>query len=304
MEDVLPICMIFLDVDHKISGYNELFKQELDKIHVLSEVFTGDIKKFIHDFSTKMYREKTSISFGPKVINCIVSYYKTSLLVEIISCIKPFIRFVSQELRTPVTASIELIGLMNTTKLSVDQQKYVNVMKENGIILSKITNNTIDYLKIFTGLMVMNVEEFSFKKAMEDVKKYTSFNKDVRVNYDVNRDAILTLDYKKFIETMVHIVTNSIKHTKKGQVNVKSRIGKDLLTVYITDTGPKLSTDTQETMFLGFLNVNYKPKINDLVMAIAKGLARLNGGDLVLESTTEYGNAYKYTAKIKDFDSD
>lgn len=302
MDIGLPICIIFLTDDNDISGYNEFFKKELEIYNIKNYIFKGNISNYIESFSIDMKREKRILTLDSVLINCIASYHKNCLIIEPMDYNKSFFRFIGHELKTFITASLDILGFLSKTS-TPEQKKFIEPLKKNNLLMMKTMNNTIEYLKLTSGLIITNKEDFSIIKAVEEVKKIIE-QYNIHVNFINKRDVIISTDYKKFIEMVVHIISNSYTQTNSGPVTVKSFLVKDIFTMYFTDTGEKLSKYQKETIFQGFFHNINKTDNSSLYMPIAKGLAILLGGNLDIESSGNNGTTYKFSIKTKYSETD
>lgn len=302
MDPDLPICIIFLSGSGDIKGYNEFFKKELEIYNIKDYIFKGNVDNYINSFSTDMIRQKRILTVGSTLINCIASYHKTCLLIEPVAYNKSFMRFIGHELKTFISASLDILGFLSKTSTQ-EQKKFIEPLKKNNLLMMKTMNNTIEYLKLTSGLIIPNKEDFSVIKAVEEVKKIID-QYNIHVNFINKRDVIISTDYKKFIEMVVHIISNSSTQSGSGPVIVKSFLVKDIFMMYFTDTGEKLSKYQKESVFHGFFHNNNKTDNSSLYIPIAKGLAILLGGDLEIDSTTSAGTTYKFSIKTKDAETD
>jgi signal transduction histidine kinase len=294
--DYIPVRMILLTEEDEIESFNRLFKLELNKIGVDPSTFRGDIYNFIPMFSKKMHRLKSEIVFGGINLKCTLSYHQKYIYVDDVSATETVVKYLSHELKTPITASIELLALLSATRLNEDQQKIVMALKSNSVTFTKNVNDIVDYLKITGDDMSLSKEEFLISTALEEVKKYIPVTS-IDVKYDIQYDITLNMDFKRFVEVLVHIIQNSIKNTRKGYVSLKTKSMQNILTIYITDTGLKLTHKKMEIMFYGFI---HSPKHIGLGMPISRGISRLMGGDLTIVSTSDYGTTYKFFLNIED----
>lgn len=305
MQDI-PVCLIELAADNTILDVNKLFEVELNKIDVQKKDFTGDVKKYIKNFCKGMYRQVDCILIGNKAIHCIISIKDMIIFVEVITSNISFIKYINQEFKNPILKSIELVKSIENTKLSKEQKNITNLMKENNYQLTKTINDTIDYLKLLTNNIVLNKRKFKISAAISQVEKLIKSSEDVKLIFDY-KDLEVYADYDRFVELMIHVINHCLIHTEKGFVNIKSKNNEDIIVMYITDTGQKLSRMSQELMFQGFANiamdaVEKRKYMGSLELSIAKYLAKLMNGDVVLERTEEYGSIYKYYLDIIDDD--
>lgn len=295
MDPLTPVCLIFLDEKFLISGYNDYFKQELEFCDMNGDSIIGnDINRHIPDFAPSMKRKRSYIKIDGRVLQGLISLYKFTIIIEISMYSKSFINFLINQLKIPCTSSLECIKKLQNSRLTDLQRKYVDTIKANKLIVSSTIINMIDYIKGISRAHVIDTpSEFFLSTAINDILNFTKLNSNIKIKYSIQNDIVLYTDYKKFIDMLLHIITSCTSNNKKGSINIISKSNTDILSIYIRDKNPKLLN--RIGLFAGFMNTEYVK--SELSLPIAKSFARLLGGDLILENTTDEGNVYKfYTA--------
>jgi two-component system, chemotaxis family, CheB/CheR fusion protein len=100
----------------------------------------------------------------------------------------------------------------------------------------------------------------------------------------------LVTDPERLRQVVCSLVGNAIKFTSRGGVGVEARAGEDGCTeIVVSDTGPGVQEADRERIFAPFEQVGEESRTDSLNrgtglgLTIARRLARLLGGDLVLE---------------------
>lgn len=295
MDPLTPACLIFLDEKFLITGYNDYFKQELTFCDMNGDGIIGnDIHRYVPDFSASMKRKRSYIKIDGRVLQGLISLYKFTVIIEISMYSKSFINFLINQLKIPCTSSLESIKKLQNSRLTDTQRKYVDDIKTNKLLVSNTIINMIDYIKgISKAYIIDTPSEFFLSTAINDILNFTKLNNNIKLKYSIQNDIVLYTDYKKFTEMFLHIITSCTSNNKKGSINIISKSNTDILSIYIRDKNPKLLN--RIGLFSGFMHTEYTK--SDLSLPIAKSFARLLGGDLILENTTDEGNVYKfYTA--------
>ena len=300
MDQTLPFCMIFLN-GSIITSTNNLFNEELKKIDVNPEDFTGDITSYIHEDILSLYRTSSSIKIHRKVIICVLSYKENTIFVEPSLCNSSFVRFINHELKTPLSSNIELLTLMSSMNLDQKQEKILSMLKSNSLVFAKSINNTMDYLNLISRKTQINKKKFYLKDMLSSVKSTVGNNKVIYPAGDIK----LFTDQHKLSQIIVHVLNHCLEKDNVNTVVVKVRKKKEYIMVYIIDDGNKIDDFSRDTMFYGFLNIsddiiNHKRYSSSLDMVISKSLAKLLGGDLVLQSTEDYGSTYQIHVEALD----
>ena len=142
-----------------------------------------------------------------------------------------FISIVSHELRTPLTAIKNAMDIILSGKagdMTDNIEKFVSMGKRNAIRLSGIINDLLDISKIEAGKMDFKFELMNVNPVIEYVKNnltevakeknleiiFTPSGEDVEVYADSNR----------LEQVLTNLVSNAIKFTEKGQIEITSKV--------------------------------------------------------------------------------
>lgn len=296
MNDDIPVCIIELDNEDKIVGFNKCLKREISRIIPVSDldyIIGKDVKDIIPGYKDDLYKEPIEFFIKGIKVKCrlSVSVNKNLLYLEIFHCTKRFLDFIGYEFRTPISVAVEMASLLSNTS-SKNQTKYITALKENNIRLTNLLVNTIDYLKLLTYNIEYHKEMLSLESILGLVKnKLVNKNKNITINYDISGNIKVYVDKQRFIEMIIHLLNYFLSRMERGFINIKNTIqGKDFF-LYFTDTGRKINPDD---IFSGFIDKDYIIDSSSLELPISKGLALGMGGDLILENTSDYGNTFKF----------
>jgi len=144
-----------------------------------------------------------------------------------------------------------------------------------------------------------------FDDLSEFFKEYQQRTKraDVRflVRTDINRkDAIILTDKVKLRQILINLISNAFKFTPQGTVITGCKKDDDnQLLFYVSDTGIGIPADKQEAVFDRFTQLHQIEVINaggnGLGLSIVKGLVKLLGGEISLESKPGEGSTFSFS---------
>ena len=222
-----------------------------------------------------------------------------------------FLSSMSHEIRTPLNA---IMGL------SEDNVTYNNKLPKEGVeniedILNaarnvvEIVGGILDINKIESGKLEISEQAYNFKEEITNLVKITSTrigNKEINLefNLDENIPDSLIGDKVHVKEIINNLLTNAIKYTEKGKINlnVKSTIKKDVcnLTINVTDTGKGIKKADISKIFNKFERLD-APKNSTiegtgLGLSITKKLLEMMNGNINVKS--EFGKGSTFTVNI------
>ena len=134
-----------------------------------------------------------------------------------------FLANMSHEIRTPLNGVIGMLSILEDTKLSNEQQDYINMVKECSFNLMTIINDILDYSKLEIGKISLDIKEMSLQECIEstnDIMLSKIYEKSLEYNYNIDKDIpdILLGDSNRIKQVLLNLLTNSIKFTDRGTV--------------------------------------------------------------------------------------
>ena len=213
-----------------------------------------------------------------------------------------FISHMTHELRTPLAAIMgfnRLLGEGEHAEKSSSQ--YTKVIEKNSYHLMTLINNMLDQGKIEAGQMKISKAPGRIREVVEDVvatlsnmaaEKHLEIRSEFREPYP----ATLEFDTFRLRQVLLNLMGNAIKFTSEGFVAVRLEWAADQLTIVVSDSGPGMSKEVQERIFIPFKqgadNTQHAYGGTGLGLAISRNLCELMGGTLTVESEVGKGSAF------------
>lgn len=209
------------------------------------------------------------------------------------------------EIKNPINSLVGFTNIILNDYSNIIKEKHQKDMKTISSFVVEIINNILDYSKIKYSNLVLDETSFNLKDVVENI--YLLLNsqlnqKDIKFNYyiDDHIDNSLIGDKIKLTQVLLNLITNSIKFTNHGFINltIKSNQIKDetiTLSFNIKDSG------------LGFDNVSHNlfdPFVSidngtGLGLYITKKLITLMNGSINYNSKKNYGTTFDFTCDFK-----
>lgn len=221
-----------------------------------------------------------------------------------------FLSNMSHEIRTPLNAIVGFSQALLTDDNILDSSKeeVKDIIMASEALL-EIVNGILDISKIEANKLEIINKEYSFASIMEDVialAKSRMGDKplDFRINIDKSVPPILYGDYTRLKQIIINLLTNAIKYTKEGYVELKvSSINKEnacRLIISVEDSGIGIKKDKVDKLFGKFERMGVESELTiegtGLGLAITKKLIELMKGQIVVQSV--YGQGSRFTVAI------
>ena len=224
-----------------------------------------------------------------------------------------FFAGISHEIRTPMNAVIGAIDILCDSELSVDQQEICQTAREAGHSLLAIIDDVLDFSRIESGAMEVNIMKFSLNsllaKVLKGVAPRAHFkNLELIPIVDPTIPDALLGDPLRLRQILMNLVGNAVKFTREGEVVLRVvPLSLDsrgiLLNFEIHDTGPGIAEAKLNSLFEPFGNSSDETDRNiegtGMGLALSKRLACLMGGDLEVRSEKQMGTTCRLTLKLK-----
>ena len=218
-----------------------------------------------------------------------------------------FLGNVSHELRTPIFAIqgyIETLlnGAIHDEKVNLGFLEKANHHTHN---LNNLLNDLIDISMIESGQMKMSFRYFPIGEYLEElVKEFTPLaaEKGLSILYkQVRSDLILFGDKERLRQVFVNLLTNAIKYTEEGTIEILTEEEEKSVKITIKDSGIGIPAEDLPRIFERFYRVD---KVRSravggtgLGLAIVKHIIEAHGSKVMVTSSSGTGSAFSFRLK-------
>ncbi len=221
------------------------------------------------------------------------SQYKTELTAR-----------VSHELRTPLGSIMgfaEMLWSGYFGAVNEAQKQKLKSIVETTKNLSNLISDWLDQAKLESGKLELYYEWFTVRELVgyvEDITQVLIKSKPIKLNFKVETAVPTQLygDNNRIQQILINLVSNAIKYTEKGFVNVLVSVEDSQWIIQVKDTGIGISEKSFPTIFESFSQVDgSRTRTHEgfgLGLSIVKQLIDLMDGDIIVESIVGEGSVF------------
>jgi PAS domain S-box-containing protein len=224
-----------------------------------------------------------------------------------------FLATMSHELRTPLNAIIgytelQLLGMAG--ELNDTQYDYQERVLANSNHLLGLINDILDLSKIEAGRMDVVKKPFALRTWLDEVVGENAIlaqEKGLEFKCSVATDMpdLLLGDAVRLRQIVVNLISNAVKFTKEGSVNLSIRPeAEESWSIVVQDTGIGIPSHKQETIFMEFHQLDNSATREyggtGLGLAIARRLVTAMGGTIRVSSTLGEGSTFTVTLPLME----
>ncbi len=219
-----------------------------------------------------------------------------------------FVSTITHELRTP------LYGVLGITNMLLDEHKelanspHLGSLKFSARYLLSLVNDVLQINKIEENRIVLENLTFNISDEINMIKNSLSFiaknhTNSINVNIDPSIPEYLIGDKLRFAQILINLVSNALKFTKNGEVNINANLRKvedrwHFIEFEIQDNGLGIAEEDQEKIFEKFVQLGRKEidyQGTGLGLSIVKRLLELFNSTISLESKIGVGTTFTFT---------
>ncbi|WP_205510883.1 ATP-binding protein [Longitalea arenae] len=217
-----------------------------------------------------------------------------------------FLANMSHEIRTPINSVIGFTNLLQKSRLTEEQQQFVNLIQSASENLLAIINDILDISKIEAGMLRIEKNPFSLRGLCSSIEtmfyhKAREKNLSFSIYIQENIPDTLNGDAVRLTQIMVNLISNAIKFTQKGgiSINITSLAQNDdqvQLRFSVKDSGIGIPASKVETIFERFqqgeTDTTRKYGGTGLGLSIVKNLVQIQGGQIRVLSEPGKGTEF------------
>lgn len=219
-----------------------------------------------------------------------------------------FLNNMSHEIRTPMNHIMGFSSLMSSAP-SNEKDAYAEIILSSSNQLMTLIENMIMLSRLQSEKAEIDVHKFKPSHLLQNLAD--SFNNRGRnpdvpilVNFaEGTVDLVIRNDQNKMKLLLVNLISNAIKYTFKGYIEIGLKLRKNTLTCYVKDTGMGIPAEEQNKIFDSFYRGEQAIAMviggAGLGLSIVRELAGALNGAIEVESLPGQGSCFCFTIPIE-----
>ena len=221
-----------------------------------------------------------------------------------------FMQNISHEVRTPLNGILGFGSLLAEPDLTDEEkQQYLSLLKASS---NRLVNTITDYMDIsliVSGNMEVHRKSVNVPEVLRNIKnkfrglcEIKKLTCNLIIPADQNEFCILT-DEELLRKIISHLLDNAIKFTHEGTITMGFSVKSSHVEFFMKDTGTGIGKESQERIFESFMQENVSStrghEGSGLGLSIIKGITKLLGGEIRLESVKGEGTSFYFSLGIE-----
>ncbi len=220
-----------------------------------------------------------------------------------------FLANVGHEIRTPLNGVIGMTDVLLNHPLDSEAREMVGVIRTSGTMLHALIDDLLDLSKLEAGRLEMHPAPASLTQLLDETRALwaplaASKHLSLTVAGSPDAPAAVLLDALRVRQILNNLISNAVKFTDAGGIEVRVEARQRNLTFAVRDTGIGISPEQQAQLFNRFVRADVARVRNQpgtgLGLSLSRHLAELMGGSLTLESAPGAGSTFTFTLPLEE----
>ena len=207
-----------------------------------------------------------------------------------------FLANISHEIRTPLNAIVGFSGLLSEVTDPLELESYYSLIKHNNELLLKLLSDILDISKIESGYIELYPDWFDLSALITEtiVEQESNIPAGVKLlSKAPERKYVVELDRERVKQILNNLISNALKNTEQGYVEISCKADGQNIEIDITDTGCGIPLNKLNTIFERFEKLNSFAQGVGLGLPICKSIIDMMDGNISVESEVGVGSTFR-----------
>lgn len=246
------------------------------------------------------------------IVNTVIKMNRLNMAVEVEKQLTEYkLRFftnISHEFRTPLTiirGSIE--DLIAQKNVPISARKQLNILAKSSARLLRLIDQLLEFRRLQNNKMELNLEPTEANGFFYDIwQTFREVAEKKKIDFlfeSPEGEYTLLLDRSKMDKIAYNLLSNALKQTPAGgKILTKLQFSStdDRFTLSVSDTGPGISKEQQDRLFVRFKQIHYTSDGTGVGLHLTAELAKVHKGTIVYTDSEWGGACFSVTVPLSD----
>jgi PAS domain S-box-containing protein len=214
----------------------------------------------------------------------------------------------SHEIRTPLNAIMGFSSLLQEADMD-EKKSYGEIIRKSSNHLLKLIDDVILISRLQSEKVSQNIYDCIPAEIVNHVYQvflHVDLNKGLEIKINVpenHKNLIVRSDEDKIVQILTNLVSNAVKYTLEGSIEIGFNVYECVVEYYVEDTGIGIPKKELLKIFENFYRGEQARfqtiRGNGLGLCITKELVELMGGTISVLSEVNKGSRFSFTVPSK-----
>lgn len=219
-----------------------------------------------------------------------------------------FVAILAHDLKSPLASILGFTDLLRMilSKEADNKKKldYIDMIRQSGEMMLNQINNMVGAVKMESGKIFYNFENFSLSDLLKEIKisfSPLSIKASISLDFICSDGLRITADKEKIRQVFQNLVANALRYTPNGG-KIGITVSKENMRakVEVYDTGKGITPEDQKKLFLKFSQAKGEKKGTGLGLFIVKNYLEGHGSEILLESEPGKGTTIRFSLPLEE----
>ena len=262
----------------------------------------NQMETIVEQFANGKLDERMSRSDIPELESLAMGFNRmASSLEEVEERRREIIDDLTHELRTPLTIIRGRLEEIADGIIVATPQIYSRLIRETRR-LQRLLNDLQELSQAEAGNLSLNLQPTNLRQILKSLAERFGdqlLDSDRSLNFNCpSHLPYIMADSDRLEQILVNLLSNAIRHTRKGSITLKAWFDRDRVWISVSDTGTGITQEELPHVFRRFWRsqrtLSEKYAGTGIGLAICKRLVEIHQGEIFVESQLGKGTTFKF----------